>query len=137
MTSPAAEYARDLSGRRHGPHDDRSTADAAALAAETIRYLAYATTHGGLTSPATISTLTGELSAAAARLPQVLVQVADWLDSEARDGRIGDDHHRPVPDITRQARAALELAARHARRLAAALGAAQNLTAALHPAGPG
>jgi hypothetical protein len=135
MTSPA-RYARELTGQRHGPHDDTTTAGTAALTAETIRYLNYAATHGGLTSPATICTLTGELSAAASRLPQLLTRLAGWLDTQASTGAIADDHHRPAPDITGQARAALELAARHAASLAAALAAAQNLTATLHPAAP-
>jgi hypothetical protein len=133
MTSPA-QYARDLSGRRHGPHDDRTTAEVAALTAETIRYLNYAATCG-LTSPATICIMTGELSAAAARLPQLLARLTGWLEAQASTGRIADDQHRPVTGITGQARAALELAARHAADLAAALAAVQNLTATLHPAG--
>lgn len=136
MTTPAA-YARDLDSRRHGPHDDRSTADAAALAAETIRYLAYATSHGGLTTPATIYAMTGDLSAAAARLPQVLAQITSWLTDQARTGQITDDHRRPARQLTDDTAAALALAARHATDLARALAAAQNLTSTLHPAGPG
>jgi hypothetical protein len=135
MTSPA-RCTRDLTGQRHGPYDDTATAEAAALTAETIRYLNYAAANSGLTSPATICTLTGELSVAAARLPQLLTALTGWPGTRASTGRIADDQHRPVAGITSQARAALELAARHAHGLAAALAAAQNLTATLHPASP-
>jgi hypothetical protein len=131
MTSPA-RHTRELTGQRHSPYDDTATIGASALTAGTIRYLSYAATYGGLTSPATICTLTGELSASATRLPQLLTGLAAWLGTRASTGRIADDQHRPVTGITGQARAALKRAARHAHGLAAA----QNLTATLHPAVP-
>ena len=133
---PPAEYAAGLSAHRHGPHDDDTTSGAACLAAETIRYLCYATSHGGIATPSTVSAVTGELSAAACRLTQVLAQLAGWLDAQARAGRLGDDHHRPAAQVTADASTALMLAARHAADLAAALAAAQNLTGTLHPAAP-
>ncbi len=136
MTTPAA-CARELTQRRHGPHDDRATADAAALAAETIRYLAYATSRDGLTTPATVYALTGDLSAAAARLPQVLAQITGWLCHQASAGLIADDHHRPARQVADEAAATLIVAARHAGDLARTLAAAQNLAATLHPADPG
>jgi hypothetical protein len=135
VTTPTA-YVLDLAGRRHGPHDDHTTAGAAALAAETIRYLAYATSHGGLTTPATVYTLTAELSAAAARIPQVLAQINGWLTDQARTGQLADDQHRPAAQITGDATTALVHAARHANDLARALAAVQNLTSTLHTTEP-
>jgi len=133
---PPAAYAAGLSAARHGPHDDAGTAGAACLAAETIRYLCYATSHGGITSPATVCAVTGELSAAAFRLTQVLAQLSDWLQAQASAGRIGDDHGRTAGEVTDEASTALMLAARHAGDLAGALAAAQNLAGTLHPAAP-
>ena len=62
--TPAAisgQLARQLAATVHGPYD--ATANAAALAAEAIRYLNYATPRGGITEPATLYSVTAELSA--------------------------------------------------------------------------
>jgi hypothetical protein len=56
----------------HGPYDDLDTADAAGLAAEAVRYLNHAVPRGGVTVPATVATVTADLTAAAYRLPQSL-----------------------------------------------------------------
>jgi hypothetical protein len=135
VTTPAA-HALDLAAQRHGPHDDHSTAGAAALAAETIRFLAHATSHGGLTTPNTVYTLAAELSAAAARLPQVLAQVNTWLTDQARTGQLTDDQHRSARQITDEATTALVHAARHANDLARTLAAVQSLTSTLRAAQP-
>ena len=131
MTDPG-QYARDLSGRAHGPHDDQATTGAAALAAETIRYLSYATTHGGLSDPATVYAVAGDLSAAAFRLPQLLTQLVDWIDAEAAAGRIVGD--RPATRLDSDARAIFGEAVGHAASLAAALADAHNLTATMRAA---
>ena len=128
MTDPG-EYARELSGHVHGPHDDQATVGAAGLAAETIRYLCYATTHGGLSEPATVYAVAGDLSAAAGRLPQLLAQLAVWIVGEANAGRLAGD--RPAGRLGRDARAIFGEAAAHAASLAAALAGAHDLTATL------
>ena len=128
MTDPG-QYAHELSGRVQGPHDDQATAGAAALAAETIRYLSYATTHGGLSDPATVYAVAGDLSAAAFRLPQLLTQLAGWIAAGEAAGRIAGD--RPAARLGSDARAIFGEAADHAASLAAALADAHNLTATL------
>ena len=59
-----------LTARLHGPHDDEMTAGTARLAAEAIRFLNYATRPhaGGLTEPATVPAVMGELSTAVYRI---------------------------------------------------------------------
>jgi hypothetical protein len=127
MTS--GQYAQELSQRAHGPHNDKATAEAASLAAETIRYLVYATTHGGLTEPGTVYALLGELSTAAHRLPQLLTQLADWITAGADAGRIAGD--RPAGQFASETRATFSKAAGRAADLTAALSDAHNLTATL------
>jgi hypothetical protein len=134
-TTPA-QLARQLAALTNGPYDDTATTGAAALTAEAIRYLNYATTRGGITEPATIYTITTELSCALYRLPQLLSQLADWLTAETTAGRIADDHHRPAWQLTDTTRDILSEAAQHAAALATALNAAQDLTATLHTASP-
>lgn len=133
MTDPG-RCARELAGRVHGPHDDQATAGAAGLAAETIRYLCYAAAHGGVTEPATVYAVVGDLSAAAFRLPQLLAQLAGWIAGGADAGRIASD--RPAGQLSGDARAIFGEAAGHAASLAAALADAHNLTATLRAAGP-
>jgi len=128
------QFAADLSARRHGPHDDVITTGAARLAAEVIRFLNYATMPhaGGLTEPATVPTLAGELSGAVYRLPQLFGQLADWLTEEMNAGHLADDHGRPVDRLTDDARAVLAEAMGHAEHLGRALAAVQSLTTGLH-----
>jgi hypothetical protein len=102
VTDPG-RYARELAGRVHGPHDDQATAGAAGLAAETIRYLSYAAAHGGFTDPATVDAVVGDLSTAAGRLPQLLIQLAGWIAAGADAGRIYVITLNRPPWPTRQA----------------------------------
>lgn len=132
MTDPGG-YARELSERAHSPHDDQATVGVVALAAETIRYLSYAATHGGLTEPATVYAVVGDLSTAVYRLPQLLTQLADWIADGADVGRIASD--RPPGQLASDARAIFGEAAGHAASLAADLGSAHNLTATIRAAG--
>ena len=126
-----------LTTRLNGPHSDEATAGAARLAAEVIRFLNYATMSrsGGLTEPATVPALMGELSSAVYRLPQLFGQVADWLNEETSAGRLADDHGRPVYRLTDEARLMLAKAMGRADDLASALAAVQALTTSLHAAG--
>lgn len=133
MTTPG-QYAQELSQRVSGPHDDQATAQVAGLTAEAIRYLCYATAHGGMTEPATVYAVTGELSAAAHRMPQFLTRVSLWLTAEISAGRIAGS--RPAWQLTDDARALYGEAAGHAAELAAALSSAHNLTSSLRASAP-
>lgn len=126
MTTPG-QYAQELSQRVTGPHDDQTTTQTAGLAAEAIRYLNYAAAYGGITEPATIYTVTGELSTAAYRLPQLLTRISDWLTAETRAGRITSDQH--AQSQTDDTCALYGEAAGHAANLAVALSRAHSLTA--------
>jgi hypothetical protein len=127
------EFADELPGRLHGPHDDATTIGSARLAGELIRFLNYATRPhaGGLTEPAAVYLLTGELVAAFSRLPQLFSQLGDWLTEEMSNGRLHDDHGRPVYRLTDDACTALNQAMTRAYDLARDLMAAQMLTAGL------
>ena len=128
-----------LTARLHGPHDDEMTAGAARLAAEAIRFLNYATRPhaGGLTEPATVPAVMGELSTAVYRLPQLFGQLADWLNDATAAGELADDHGRPVYQLTDEARLVLAEAMSRADHLARALAAVQSLTSSLHVTGGG
>jgi hypothetical protein len=125
------EYAAHLSTGLDGPHDDGRTADVAALAAQALRYLAYATRPDteGVTSPVTVYDVATELAAAISRLPQVVSQLGDWLAAEDAGGRIGTGRIDAVDD----ARMALSEAGYAAERLNALLWEAANATSYLRP----
>ena len=72
----------------------------------------------------------GELATAANRLPQLLSQLARWLDEENTAGRLADDHD--LPGAMAYARARLDQnAPRYAALLGGALDDAQQATAGL------
>ena len=131
-----AQLTASLAALTHGPYADASTAGAADLAAETIRYLNHAAAKGGIADPATIADLTSSLATAAYRLPQLLNTISEWLRAETTAGRIADDHRRSPDQLTARIRAAITHAADNADDLAAALAAVANLTATLHTAAP-
>ena len=131
-----AQLAAGLAGLIHGPYADASTADAADLAAEAIRYLNHAAAKGGITEPATIAAVTGSLVTAAYRLPQLLNTITEWLRAETAAGRIADDHRRSPDQLTARVRAAISQAVDSADALTVALAAVHNLTATLHTAEP-
>jgi hypothetical protein len=82
-----ADAARRLADLSHGPYSGLATAEAAALAAEALRYLNYAAMHGGVTDPPAVSAVVAELCAAVYRFPQLLGLLGDWVTAEAgRDG---------------------------------------------------
>ena len=129
------QLADRLTAGLDGPHADEATAGAAGLAAEAVRFLNYATgSHAeqGLTCPATVYSVTGNLAAAARRMPQLFGQLTRWLDAEHAAGRLGDDHGGPVGPLTDRARYYLDGAARHAAALSADLAAAQVALATVH-----
>jgi hypothetical protein len=64
----------------------------ARTAAEAIRGLNHATRHpAGLGQPAVAYDILGALSVAASRLPQLLTQIAGYLDRTLAAGRLGHD----------------------------------------------
>ena len=74
----------------------------ARTAAEAVRSLNHATLGGnGLGQPADAYAVLGELSLAAARLPQLLGQVGTWLAAALAAGRLGcDDGTDPAAAVS-------------------------------------
>lgn len=127
------EYADELTATAGGYlHDDETTIGISVVIAEAVRFLNYATSQGGVTGPATVYAVTGELESAANRLPQALTQLGGWLDAEAEAGRIADTRQRPAPRLAAEIRDALAEASGHAGRLGAALATVHQLTSGLH-----
>ena len=131
-----AQLTASLAGLIHGPYADASSAGAADLAAEAVRYLNHAAAKGGITDPATIAAVTASLATAVYRLPQLLNTLSEWIRAETTAGRVADDHRRSPDQLTARIRAATTQAADNADSLAAALAAVHNLTATLHTAEP-
>jgi hypothetical protein len=131
-----AQLAAGLAGLIHGPYADASTAGAAELTADTLRYLNHAAAKGGITDPATIAAVTASLATTAYRLPQLLNTISEWLRAETTAGRIADNHRRSPDQLTARIRTAITHTADSAASLAAALAAVHNLTATLHTAEP-
>jgi hypothetical protein len=127
-----AQLTASLAALIHGPYVDASTAGAADLAAEAIRYLNYAAPRGGITEPATVATVAADLAATAYRLPQLLASLGDWLMAEAAAGRLADDHRRPPAGLAERISAAIRTASDQADGLSAV----HNLAATVHVAGP-
>lgn len=98
MLSPAQAGAA-LAALVHGPYADADTVGAAGLAAEAVRYLNHAVPRGGVTVPATVSDVAGDLSTMAGRLPQLLSALGSWLTAEVAAGRVADDHRRPPAEL--------------------------------------
>jgi hypothetical protein len=101
-------------------------------AAGAVRGLNHATLGGqGLDQPADAYALLGELSLAAAGLPQLLAQVGRWLTTALGDGRLGcDDGTEPAAAVSsawlfiadaRASAAALARALEHAQQQIAAV----------------
>lgn len=135
MTTPR-EYAGHLTAVAGGyPHDDETTIGIAQVIAEAVRFLNYATARGGVTEPATVYAVTGELTNAAYRLPQMFSQVGDWVVAEARAGRIADTKHRSVSQLGDEIRVAFTEAAEHAGHLGTTLAAVQSLSSGLYVTG--
>lgn len=131
----------ELEDRLNGPHSPDHTAQAAFLAAETVRFLIYATgTHAaaGLPWPSASYEVLGSLKIAADRLPQLLNQLAGQMKRDRDAGLLGHDTRDPgqlaisVAEFER----CLADAAVHAGSLAVNLSAAQSAIAAVNGRGP-
>ena len=105
----------------------------ARTAAGAVRSLNHATLGGaGLEQPADAYGLLGELSLAAACLPQLLAQVGRWLAAALAAGRLGcDDGTEPAAAVS-GAWLFLSDAQNSAAALARDLGCAQQQLAAVH-----
>jgi hypothetical protein len=105
----------------------------ARTAASAVRSLNHATLGGdGLAQPADAYQLIGELSLAAAGLPQLLAQVGRWLAAVLAAGRLGcDDGTEPAAAIS-GAWLFISDARASAAALAHDLGQAQQQLAAVH-----
>jgi hypothetical protein len=133
-----AQLTGQLTAALNGPHADAHTAAAAQLTAEAARFLNYATgPHAaeGLTDPATVDRITGNLAEAAQRLPQLFGQLGDYLAHEYAAGHLADDYGRLPYIVISQARHDLDTAARLAHDLSKALAAAQSAVTGLHNTG--
>jgi hypothetical protein len=118
-----------------GPRDPDATVAVAWMAAETIRYLNYATRiDEGVQYAATLYTVAGALSLAASRIPQLASQALTWL--EANSGRLRNDDGAPVSDTLAAAGASGQAAADAATTLALCLGQLQSALAATSSRSP-
>ena len=90
------EIAARLPELTGGPHDDATITALAQITAEAIRALNHATfPRAGLSEPATVYRVLGELATAANRLPQLCSQLARWL--EAGEHRRASRPRPPAP----------------------------------------
>jgi hypothetical protein len=114
------------------PDSPRETLALARTAAGAVRSLNHATLGGaGLAQPADAYELIGDLSLAAAGLPQLLSQIGRWLAAALASGRLGcDDGADPAAAIS-GARLSLSGARACAAALARDLGHAQQQIAAV------
>lgn len=120
--------------RQPAGHD---TAALARTAAEAIRGLNHATRHrAGLDQPAVAYDILGSLALAASRLPQLLGQIARWLDQALAAGRLDHDLGEDPAHAADAAAVFLGDAAASAAALAGDLDAAQQQLAPVngHPA---
>lgn len=103
-----------------------SPAALARTAAEAVRSLNHATLGGGgLGQPSDAYEVLGELTTAASRLPQLLAQVAGFLDRALAGGRLGHDLGEDPCFAVETAGLFLDGARLSAAALAGDLGAAQ------------
>ena len=105
----------------------------ARTAAAAVRSLNHATLGGeGMEQPADAYGLLGELSLAAAGLPQLLAQVGRWLASALAAGRLGCDDGADPAGAVSGARLFISDARNTAAALARDLGCAQQQLAAVN-----
>jgi len=107
------------------PQASPSPAALARTTAEAVRSLNHATLGGGLEQPSDAYEVLGELATAASRLPQLLAQVAGFLDRALADGRLGHDLGDDPCFAVETAGLFLDGARLSAAALAGDLGAAQ------------
>jgi hypothetical protein len=118
--------------RTDGPHSPAYTRQLGDALAEVTRVLNYATTGsaGGLEYPADVYGLLGALSAAASRLPQLLGQLAAWLQDHNAAGKISVDQGSATEAVVK-ASEHLMAAEAAVGRLQYALGQAHQITAGM------
>ena len=110
----------------------RRTVEHAATAAEAVRSLNHLTLgRGALGEPAELDRLVAELAIMAGRLPQLLRQLRDWLDTEQHAGRLRTDNTTDPARIVDRAAAELTGAGHAAHDLGRALDDARQLLAHL------
>jgi hypothetical protein len=82
--------------RADGPHEPQYTAEVGNALAECVRVLNYATRDDapGLEYAGDVYTLLGHLYTAAERLPQLLGQLAAFLNAQAATGTLADNQGR-------------------------------------------
>jgi len=123
-----------------GPHSPERTREAGRTLAEAVRVLNYATRRGedGLEHPSDVYDVTGWLNAAAQRMPQLLAQLAAFLEAKRADPWLADSR-AGVPGHAATAREAagegverLAAAEEHIWAFAAEVAAAQNAIAGLY-----
>jgi hypothetical protein len=110
-----------------GPHSPSYTREVGNVLAEAVRVLNYATLGDvpGLDCPADAYTLFGALYTATSRLPQLLGQIADFLDDQLAGGNLADDHQRDPSRLIRSAMTHLQYAQVAAHDVTGRLRAAQ------------
>ncbi|GAA3172923.1 hypothetical protein [Nonomuraea roseoviolacea] len=118
-----------------GPHSDEYTRHAADAFTEAVHVLNHATrSPEGVTDPATIHAVLGDLADGIARLDQLLLQLTERLTRLAESGRVGHDSGDPAKAAHAVANATGAID--YARRVMAApggnLAAAHNVTASLY-----
>ena len=133
--SPAEELraaARNL--RTDGPHNPDYTREVGNVLAEAVRVLNYATLAEapGLDGPADAYSLLGALYTATMRLPQLLTQLARFLDDWRASGQLADDHQREPAGQVRSALTHLQYAEDAAADLTSRLRETQNAIAGLY-----
>lgn len=111
--------------------------DLAASTSDAVRELNHLTQHrDALRSPAEVDRVVAELSAMAARLPQLLRQLGGWLNAEQDDGRVRSDNPAAPGLIISWADSGLLAAARAADALGVELDAAHQHLSHLGAAEP-
>ena len=115
-----------------GPRDPDYVLEVAEAFAEAARVMNHLTRdHGALQYPSEADRLIRDVSLAVSRLPQLLEQVAGWLEAEQAAGRITMASGSPYLSSSfaaEVARMKLEQAQAHARILQQALDAAASVT---------
>ena len=130
--------AAELARRLDGPHADEHTTGAAQLVAQSVRFLNHATgphASAGLTYPATVYTIAGNLSAACYGLPQLCRQLSGWLRDHDAAGHLANDDGTPPGISVALAADRLRDAALLADKLGDDLAAVQALISGLNARG--
>lgn len=120
-----------------GPHSPKYTSEVAWGLAECVRVLNYATgsdAAAGIAYPVTIYELLGALYSATGGMPQLLSQLARWLEDRKRAGALADDRHGDVGTAVADTASALDRARSSVAALTTALQDAQNAISGLRSA---